>query len=352
MQTAASAVALSASHKAMRSETVRARARAWKALQQRQYFKVIAGASLSDGDTVADLAWVYAQAGAHALDIGPHPALLTRVEQAYAQLPLGVPRPLVMVSLDLDGDPHFRKVTVDEQTCIVCHACVPECPTEALSVTTSPQRLVVNAPLCYGCARCLPVCPTEAFTLVPLPQLAEPLQQMLSHPVVGAVELHTHTLELAALERAFQAYGTLLQDKLVSLCFRLPHDNPHTIWPYLQAFARLLADCPVAGAMLQVDGQPMSGTPEPEASCAALNSAAWLLQHSQPVGGCQPCPWPVTISGGINGHTAAWLKQAPYSALAGVGMGTVARRWIKGASNPVTLAQQLVSQFVCKATPV
>lgn len=77
--------------------------------------------------------------------------------------------------------------------------------------------------------------------------------------------------------------------------------------------------------MLQIDGKPMSGTSAAEASLPAITSArrvvALLKKLAHPLERC-----PVTVSGGINRHTAAYLTQPENALIAGAGLGTVARQ--------------------------
>jgi ferredoxin len=302
--------------------------RALAALADRRYFKLICGASFRDGPMVEAMTSWYGAAGAHAVDIGPHPTLLPAVRAGLATLPPDAVAPLVMVSFDLDGDPHFRHVVVDEPTCIVCSACVPVCPTVALAIGPSvlpesggAETLRVDDPLCYGCGRCVEVCPVDAFAYKALDQLAQPLIDMLADPVVEAVELHTHGLQVADLQTFWHHSGGRLAGKVVSVCFRPQQHEPPAIAGYLQALDQLARDTGVAAVMLQVDGQPMSGSDDRGASVPALQAAQALLAS----GMCPP-QWPVTVSGGINAHTANRLRQPEFAGIAGVGMGTMARQ--------------------------
>jgi ferredoxin len=270
------------------------------------FFKLIAGGSLTDVDTVAFLAQVYTTADC--IDVAPEPAV---VEAVSAVLP-ETGGPTLMVSVPLDPDPHFRKIEVKDPDCILCGACVPVCPADAL--TLAPDQLAIEQPLCYGCGRCLPVCPTDALVLHPF-RVEENVQAVLSHWRVGAVELHTRYADPAMLNDFMLQYAPLLRDKWVSVCFSPNHTDQ---WPAL-LHALTAWEEQVAGILLQVDGQPMSGTEHPNASLPALTGALAVLAKL-------PRPWPVTISGGINAHTAELLHQSAYAGIAGVGMGTMARK--------------------------
>lgn len=53
-------------------------------------------------------------------------------------------------------------VSVNEDACIACGACVDACPTDALTVT---DVCVVDEDACIDCGSCVSVCPTEALSL-------------------------------------------------------------------------------------------------------------------------------------------------------------------------------------------
>ncbi|MCL2433629.1 MAG: 4Fe-4S binding protein [Clostridia bacterium] len=44
--------------------------------------------------------------------------------------------------------------------CIACGACVPECPTDAISETDG--KFVIDPAACIDCNACRDVCPTDA----------------------------------------------------------------------------------------------------------------------------------------------------------------------------------------------
>jgi ferredoxin len=315
-------------------------------LAQSAFFKLICGASFTDLPTIAPLVAAYLPAGITCVDIAPHPDVLMGVvavfEDFQARYPF-VPLPALMISLDLDGDPHFRKVAVKPDACIACGLCLPECPTDALALDSALlEQLAVDLPKCYGCGRCVPVCPTDAFTWLPQTQLPEPLQAMLSNPWVNAVELHTHALDLASLRQCFTDCKQAFSGKLISLCFRPMVVASSAVWvDYLAVFEQLVAD--VGGLpLLQIDGKPMSGSEEALASLPAIEGALQVLEHYQPA-------YPVTISGGINVNTPTLVKTTTglgfqQSAIWGVGVGTIARKKVAGLKQESAL--QVAKAFV------
>ena len=59
------------------------------------------------------------------------------------------------------------------------------------------------------------------------------------------------------------------------------------------------------------------------ASLPALAAARLLYEQCGPTS-----PYPITISGGINDQTAGFLRQEQYRFIAGVGIGTMARKTV------------------------
>lgn len=309
------------------------------ALAERRFFKLIGGGCLTEADTVARLSAVYAAAGADCIDIAPEPAVLSAVKALLDILPAKTPRPALMVSIPLDPDPHFRKIDLAEPDCILCGACVPICPTEAIEI--SPAGLDISQPLCYGCNRCVTVCPTEALSLAPF-LMKETLTPVLASPAVDAVEIHTRYADPCMANGFLADYEPLLRDKVIALCFRPDQVDPDQWLNFTQVFLDRFE-----AVLLQVDGQPMSGSDKPEASLAAISAARLAKQHLDAAG----MNVPITISGGINTHTAAYLREPPNRFIAGVGMGTIARRHVWHYLNPsdvragIDSARSLVGSF-------
>ncbi len=308
----------------------------WETLQARQFFKVISGGSFTDLEAIAALTRAYGAAGVDCIDIAPDPAVVETVATVLHSL--SAPHPVVMVSLPLDPDPHFRKIELEDPACTRCGLCVPVCPSEAL---TLPNDLAISQALCYGCGRCVPVCPTEALSMLPF-QVEDQVETVLRHPIVQAVEIHSRYVDPYMLETFWNRWKAGLQDKLISLCFR-PGDLPVEQILEFISLTEQLSPMPV---LLQIDGAPMSGSADPEASRPALEAAykmQAMLAEREP--NRKPGMPPITISGGINDHTAALIRTNPaYHFVAGVGMGTMARQKIRGMSD--TLAIQAAGQVI------
>lgn len=68
--------------------------------------------------------------------------------------------PLIMLSVNIDEDPHFRRIKVDDDKCTKCQLCIPSCPSQAFNEI---NIFSYEADLCFGCSNCLEYCPYEAL---------------------------------------------------------------------------------------------------------------------------------------------------------------------------------------------
>ncbi len=55
-------------------------------------------------------------------------------------------------------------ITLDEDSCVDCGACVSVCPTEALSLGED-YSLVLDEEKCIHCGACVPACPVNALDM-------------------------------------------------------------------------------------------------------------------------------------------------------------------------------------------
>jgi len=334
-----------------------------RALDQRQYFKLICGGSFTDTNAIADLMAVYLHTPLHAVDLAADPqvvatAVATLTKHLKDHPTQSTPLPTLMVSMDVDGDPHFRKAVLDPDPCILCHACVPVCPTAAVvaePLAEAPRPafpLHINAPRCYGCSACVDACPTDALAFERVEQPPELMVAVLTNPWVQAVELHTTHLDVASLEAFLTGYGPYLANKLLSLCWRpgevvdLAQEQAFievfTVWHQQQPGA--------LPWMIQVDGTPMGGAHGGRNDHLAFEAAHALTQRFPH----PPWRW-LTLSGGIRPETAELIRAATAVTIHGVGMGSIAKKlvWAVPAANGggassarVTEAMSVVRPFL------
>ena len=68
-----------------------------------------------------------------------------------------------LLPVDSPRDVRMGLAVVSQKTCTAgqgCHACVSQCPTEALSMDFDTLRLVVASGQCVGCGLCEQICKT------------------------------------------------------------------------------------------------------------------------------------------------------------------------------------------------
>lgn len=58
--------------------------------------------------------------------------------------------------------PKNMVVTIDEEKCTACGACVDSCPVDALKIDGKAK---VDPETCIDCGTCIDECPEEAITL-------------------------------------------------------------------------------------------------------------------------------------------------------------------------------------------
>lgn len=308
-------------------------------LECRSFFKLIMGGSFSALADMTPLLQAYTRAGVDMIDVSADWDVVDHTIQVINQTLKEEPtrrRPLLMASFPLDDDPHFRKITLNRPDCIDCGVCIDVCPTDVFEWDLQ-HHLQVDTPRCYGCGRCVPICPTNALDLEGFSAHLDRLK-VLSSPDIDAIEIHSHHADPLMVATLWEDLGSLLANKWIAVCFR-PQQHP---LDQSLAFIQAWQDRVNFPLIIQVDGDPMSGSDDPQASLPALlaaNALAPYLHDSVYL----------TISGGINAMTAEYLKQPEFRRIQGAGMGTMARKavWEKRHSlkESVQLADTCISAF-------
>ena len=60
----------------------------------------------------------------------------------------------------------MAKVTVDQDKCTGCGACVDVCPNSVFEMGDDGKAKVKNESACVACMACVGTCPVEAITVV------------------------------------------------------------------------------------------------------------------------------------------------------------------------------------------
>ena len=265
------------------------------ALRHGGWRKLICGASNQDLAAITDLAWVYTRAGIHCIDVAPDPAVAAAARQGIAAaLKPGQPPPWLMVSLNDDTDPHFRKAHFDPGRCPPdCHRpCEATCPVEAISTAG------VATARCYGCGRCLSICPLGLIQERSWRLERSKLLDILAACQPDALEIHTRPGALSPFTRLLALLQPLLP-RLRLLAVSVGGPLPQLV-PYLWRLHGLLLHQPVRH-LWQLDGRPMSGDLGSGATHAAVALALGVSRHGP--------PGPLQVAGGVNRHTSTLLER-------------------------------------------
>ena len=229
----------------------------FKALDEKYFFKLICGASLTDTKMVEDLSFIFTLAGAHVIDLAPKADVIFAarqgIEKAISYQPQAI-SPLLMASIQLDEDPHFRKVEVDYNLCDLCGACVKVCPTKAFRIVDH-KKFIYLTERCFGCGICPSYCHVDAlkmFDFKPTPK--ETLHEMISLGI-KSVEFHFGK-NFQKIESVWKESKDLLK-KLELLSFSIGSELLTD--EEIRKAANLCYKLAGRHIILQCDGIPMSG---------------------------------------------------------------------------------------------
>lgn len=292
------------------------------ALEKKCFFKLVCGASLTDTQMIENLSFIFTLAGAHVIDLAPKADVIFAArrginrgrEQSQLFSTKTFHPPLLMASIQLDKDPHFRKAQVDYNSCDLCSACVKICPTEAFKI--EDKKFAYSVEKCFGCGICPSYCHVSALSMFDTnPTPIETFQEMILLGI-EAVEFHfgenfhrleeiwdeINNLRNKSILFSFSIGSGLLSDKQIknaaNLCFKLAGK----------------------GIILQCDGTPMSGGSNKNGNNKdnpSLQVAKLIEEENLPVY--------LQISGGTNENSFAKAKEAKLN-INGVAIGSYARK--------------------------
>ena len=343
------------------------------------WFKLICGASYQYLPAVRNLAVVYSLAGADCIDVAADPAVIAaategiEVAQKFQQktqllveqnnhdsqafsltptpysLPLTskshsaktlVASPWLMVSINDEEDPHFRKAQFDAALCPQdCpQPCVQLCPAEAIDLNKGG----ILDSLCYGCGRCLPICPQELITTRSHVSNVKSVVSWVQSLKIDAIEIHTQVGHYEGFKRVWADLAPIAgQLKLLAIsCTDAPN-----ILNYLRSLYELITPLPCP-LIWQTDGRSMSGDIGKGTTHAAIAFAQKVLRAK--------LPGYVQLAGGTNNYTVDKLKQNKLlrqqnlslsNSVSGVAYGSYARAILAPVLNQLEINELQNIQF-------
>ncbi|MEO0835477.1 MAG: LdpA C-terminal domain-containing domain [Cyanobacteria bacterium J06642_3] len=274
-----------------------------QSLDRGNWFKLICGASYQHLPAIRSLAMAYSLAGADCVDVSADKAVIASAQTGIAiatslannhQTQNNWPnyqKPLLMISLNDDEDPHFRKAEFNASQCPpdCSRPCETICPAQAID-----QSGVIKS-FCYGCGRCLPICPHNLITTRSYISNPESIATLVKEMAVEAIEIHTQAGHFEQFQRLWQVIRPLTQDLQV-LAISCP-DSPGVI-TYLRSLYKLLQDLPCP-LIWQTDGRSMSGDIGAGTTHAAIRFAKKVIKAN--------LPGHIQLAGGTNSYTVTKL---------------------------------------------
>jgi Fe-S-cluster-containing hydrogenase component 2 len=283
-----------------------------RSLKSGSWVKFISGASNQDLPLIRNMCFLYTLAGVDCIDLSADPAVIITatkgVELAMNRLGLSqAKRPLIMISVNDDDDPHFRKAVFDKNRCPpTCpRPCEKVCPARAIPpLTVIKESAVINsmdsyqintagisgimsagviADRCYGCGRCIPICPIGLILTESYSVSKSAIIDFFRSGTVDAIEIHT----LQHHENAFADLWDTIGDDVISsakvLSISFPDMGDSTI-SYLNSLQSIIESRDAwrgfSGVQIwQSDGRPMSGDIGRGTAHKSSNLAAFVMDE-------------------------------------------------------------------------
>jgi len=281
-----------------------------KLLDEKKCFKLICGAGNENLDEVEKLVALYAKAGCRFFDLCASEEVL---KSAQKGLDFAIPKVEqkdyhFCVSVGGKNDPHFNKVTINQEKCKRCEKCIKTCPQNAIN-----QYFKVVEKNCIGCLKCQKVCKHDAIEIY---SSAKPFTLSPFHPFnLACLELHVSE-ETDANEK----WDYLCEnfDGILSICVGRGKLSNEQV---LSLVKRLVEKRKPYTTIIQADGSPMSGGEDDFNTTLQAVAMAELIQSAN-------LPVYLTLSGGTNSKTAQLAKLCGVD-FHGVAVGSYARKIVK-----------------------
>ncbi|OGI00917.1 MAG: hypothetical protein A2Y25_02790 [Candidatus Melainabacteria bacterium GWF2_37_15] len=272
----------------------------FNALENGIFRKIICGAANSSEQQVERIALVYALAGTHVIDIGPQENIYNVAKRGiYRALDINpelIP-PIIMTSVNVGDDKHFRKASFNLSQCVQCLECVKTC-----DINKDPEK-------CYGCARCVEACQHNAVTMVKMPG-------NLKIKNYDAIEIHTGNSTLEEVQ-AFVEINRMALDKAILLSVSIDSGRFNTI--ELIDYANSIVNMFGKKIIIQIDGLSMRGGTKKSSTLSTLAAASTLLDAEVNAY--------IQLSGGTN-HLTQEIVNMTGLKISGIGFGSFAKKII------------------------
>jgi len=306
-----------------------------KELKNQSFHKLIIGAALKDYKAIEDFSYYFTHAEADVLDISafPHSVLCAKkgIEKALKE-DSTLTEPLIMVSVNIGEDPHFRRIEINWDNCTECLACVPTCPSNAFTDDFS-----YNPDLCFGCSACLPSCSFDAFSFENWSAFEPTSLIELQGLGARAIEIHLNN----DLEAFKTFYSSMPEFELESFCIGSERMTEKELKEATQVIIETVSP-KKDSFIIQVDGIPLSGAREMgiEKDLVSIRNAKIVKEYAQE--NHPNLKIFIQLAGGI---TETSLTKAKEQGLEtnGVAIGSYARKLLQESDEPVKAAKKLIA---------
>lgn len=286
----------------IRIHNLRIDANYYESLKQKTWIKLICGASNQDVTFIRNLCFVYTLSGVDCIDISADTAVITAARNGidsalnyniqHDRMYGTLHQPLLMVSVNDDEDPHFRKAYFNKTLCPSdCpRPCERVCPADAIPPTNdsrykSSQDGVIFSN-CYGCGRCLNVCPLGLIEANYYEISPAKINEIFRSGLVDSIEIHT----LAGHEEKFRSLVANIdcelfaRAKLIAISFPKINNKINDTVAYISKLESILTESPNYNKfhglhIWQTDGKPMTGDIGRGSARAAAEFASDFIDH-------------------------------------------------------------------------
>jgi Fe-S-cluster-containing hydrogenase component 2 len=313
-------------------------------LKARKFHKLIIGAALKDYKAIEDFSYYFTHAQADVIDISafPHSVISAKngIHKALNE-DSNLNEPLIMVSVNIGEDPHFRRIKLDWDNCTECLACIPTCPSNAFSVNDENDRFAYNADLCFGCSNCLPACDFSAMEFEAWSAFKPESLSELQGLGAKAIEIHLNN-DLQAFE---EFYSRMPEFELESFCIGSEQMTTAELIKATDSIIEQVTKKNNKAFIIQTDGIPLSGARNlgrEDKDLVSIENAKLVIEHiKQNYSEIQEKIF-VQIAGGITEHSLA-LANKHGVAISGVAIGSYARKLLQTSHNPIKHAKNLIA---------
>jgi Fe-S-cluster-containing dehydrogenase component len=312
-----------------------------QALINRTFHKMIVGAALKDYELIENYSYLFTHAGVEVLDISafPHSVISAKsgIKQALDE-DSSLKEPLIMVSINIGQDPHFRRIELDLDNCTDCLACVPTCPSNAFWVDEK-NNFRYNPDYCFGCSNCLPACdfsalsfnlwsPFDSSSLSELSELGAQAIEIHLNDDLEAFKVFYNQLEKNLFELESFCIGSTVSDEAQLI------QSANTV---IESFLKKYPDEKIC--LIQVDGEALSGarfSKDAEKDQISITKAKIIVNNIEQKHSEYKDRIFVQVAGGITEKTFSKIRLLNLD-VNGIAIGSYARKYLEDKRRELNL---------------